>query len=155
LYSSSYERTLPFVVGARVAAIVTGDPPGLATLVLPRIEAPNVGELPEPPAHVVLHGSFNLTFSDGAALSARDSAARELLTSAPTPPTFGEALLRALADLGLERARIGWDDPLLMQEVHAGAGAGNNVDGRQAWRALRRVKSNEEIRRLEQSASVT
>jgi Xaa-Pro aminopeptidase len=155
LYASGYDRTLPFVVGAKVAAIVAGDPPGLAALVLPRIEAPSVSELPESPNTVILYGSFSFAFAAEAVLDARDRAARALLERAPPLPSFREGLFRALSELGLGQARLGWDDPALMAELSEDRPPASNVDGRKAWRWLRRVKSDEEIRLLTKSASIT
>jgi Xaa-Pro aminopeptidase len=155
IYAADYERTLLYAAGAPGAAIVTRDPPRLAALVVPRIEAGYLGERDAIPDRLVFYGDFFVHRSPTGRLTPREQRVVELLDRLGVhAPSFVAGVATALSQLGLTAATVAWDDVRVAQAIEQDHPRLRTMDGMPIWRRIRATKTEEEVRRLRRSAAI-
>lgn len=156
LYLSDFEHILPFIVSSAAYAILPRREDIEPTLIVSRTELCHLSDQPSwmPGLRNWAAGTFTVGPNQTAAPLKRfqELDAKTLKTRAPGPK---EALAKAFADLGLTKARLGFDDIRVGQryanDVLAKA---DLVDAYEIFREIRTIKSPEEIQRLQAAVQV-
>lgn len=134
------------------AAVLISPSASLGSIVLPRVSAGYA--MASAPASSTIHLYGELPVQHGTAPTKDEQALLSLLEDpGRNAPGFDEALARAIAELGLGGARIGFDDPLVADAVSSLVKGIVAVDGDRVLRTIRFVKTEEEIRRTGAAAA--
>ena len=137
------------------AAVLTGSPVKVVGLVAPRVLAGEIAALPLGDVVVALYGEFHVAHANAAALDPLESGAARLLEmGGASPRTVVEALAGVVTGLGLQRARIGLDDPLLGQRLTEALPEVAWIPAADRFQWIRLVKTQEEIGRLGAVAAI-
>lgn len=134
---------------------------GEPALIVPVMGSLALAETPTWIADVRIYGRFPIVPPAGQELAAGDAALAPWLDRAESSGyTEGiQTLVAVLRDRGLAHGRIGVDEghmtPELWQRLQAGVPGARLVPAYDLFRAIRMVKTPEEIRRLEEAAHTT
>lgn len=144
---------------ADVAAAIHRDRPAAPVIAIPRSEVDYALEAVPGLAGVVSYGTFYRELDAAAPLSEREARVRALGVDLEPRPTFLEALIGMLAELGLARGAVGYDerglDPALVEALERRLPDLSLVRAAATFRQIRMVKTAEEIERLSQAVRIT
>lgn len=156
-YLSDYftEHSYHFGPGGFAGAILPRDEQLPATLILQEWELPQLTERPTwMPQTRVLTG-FDVYAPEGVELGPTETALIEMVVEGRRTgdPNRQRLLARTLAELGLDKARLGFDEASTMNELAANElGDATLVDAANVFRRIRNVKTPDELVILRQAA---
>jgi Xaa-Pro dipeptidase len=152
-YVTGFEHPLIGSTGSPCAALLLGPEASLAAIVLPRVSAGYALAFRNAPQTIHLYGELyvqrgpkDLQDEERAVLAILDDASRNA-------PDFHSALARAVEELGLAHARIGFDDWRVAQAMSASLERLTPLPADLAFRSIRFVKTIEEVARLRAAAA--
>jgi len=154
LYLSDFETRLPFYTGTGAAAILPRDPDRPAVLVVAVAYLGHVASEPSWMPELRAFGALGVLDRSTGPLEEPELGTMALLGrhEADAAPTQAQAIADALEIAGVASGTIGVDRvPGAAEAVASGA---NWIDAREAFRATRLIKSEEEIARLRRAATV-
>lgn len=156
--SGFWSFTQPLLRTTQVYAVVPRGAPERVAVAFPVGEADMAAEVPPHAATLIPFGVFYVERGDGPV--AGDGDARLLRLGIETPPerTAAEALVAALAAAGVTAGRVGIDEVGIaadvLDRVRARLSGVSFVPAARTWRAVRAVKTPEEIARLHRAARI-
>lgn len=154
-YLSDTDTTVASTMGLDVATVLVAHPVRVAAIIAPVAIAGHLAHLASLPERVELYGSFFVAAASASQLDdVEQTTARLLRTGTRRVPSFIDAVTTVLASLGLDKASVGFDDPMIAAQVTDRLAELNSVDGEEALRVIRLVKTPEELRRLERAAAI-
>jgi len=128
------------------------------TLVIPRDELTYVGVSPASVEDIRVYGETTLQWSDEASYDAIETRVRRLMTTRPRHAGPVEALASAIADRGLQQARLGIDErgilPANLAHLRRLLPEAELVDASDLWRLIRAVKTPLELERLRRASQI-
>lgn len=140
-------------------AVLIRDRPDQVRLVTSRCDADQVRDALPPVASAVGYGTFYRERGEDAVLDEDEEALWRIAVDGPAPATALDGLVHTLRAAGLERARIAVDEegvPHGYLDALREAAPGADIRlGSEVLRWTRKVKTAEEIRRLEAVAALT
>lgn len=144
---------------ADVAAAIHRDRPAGPVVAIPRSEVDYALEAVPGLAGVVSYGTFYRELDAAAPLSEREARVRALGVDLEPRPAFLDALAAILAEAGLARGSVGYDerglDPALVPQLQARLPGLCLRPAAATFRQIRTVKTAAEIERLTQALRVT
>ncbi len=156
LYLSDFDHIIPFIVSGAAYAILPLREDIPPTLIVARGELCHLSDRPSwmPGLRTWWGGTYTVPpdANDEVSRRFKELDARTLDKRAPGPK---EALVQTLADLGLTKARLGFDDIRVGQQYRDGLLAkAKLVDAWEIFREIRTIKSPEELERLRSAIQV-
>ncbi|MER5772599.1 Xaa-Pro peptidase family protein [Streptomyces sp. NPDC001985] len=140
-------------------AVVTRDRPERLRLVTSRCDADQALDILPALDSAIGYGTFHRETGEGVRFTEEEAALRRIAVDGPAPDTALDGLVRTLRDAGLAGARIAVDEegvPHGFLQALAEAAPGADITaGAAVLRWTRKVKTPEEIRRLEAVAALT
>ena len=157
-YASGFHSPSPHVFSdMQVFALVPQDTEA-SSLVIPRDELTYVGVSPASVEDIRVYGETTLQWSDEATYDAIETRVRQLMTTRSRHTDPVEALVSAIDDRGLLRARMGLDgrgiQPAHLAHLRRLLPEAELVDASELWRSIRAVKTPPELERLRRASQI-
>ncbi|MEU7749351.1 Xaa-Pro peptidase family protein [Nonomuraea sp. NPDC049158] len=158
IYLTGYEHwPLHVFREHKVFAVVRAD--GRRALIAPRNAGEYLAMSPPDDCDLYTYGDFFVASAPFEELSTVDRALMAVRQEPPHEDTAGQALRRALRDLGVDSRRVSIDGQAMSASARSwlaeSLSAVADVDGNELMRAVRRVKTATEIERLREVATAT
>ena len=158
-YACGFHSLSPYVLGdTQVFGLVPAATPEAAALVIPRGELTYVAARPAAVEDIRVYGDTTLIWSDDRSYGGIEDDTRALMQARPVSVGPVEALVGAIGDYGLQKARIGLDErgilPENLQSLSRLLPQAELVDAFQLWRTIRAVKTPLEVERLRRAATI-
>ncbi len=156
--SGFWSFTQPLLRTAQVYAVLPRGAPDRVAVAFPVSEADMVAECPPHAARLIPFGVFYVERGDAPLDGDGDARLLQLGVEAVPEPTAADALAAALAAAGVTAGRVGIDEigiaPDVLERVRARLDRVTWLPAARTWRAVRAVKTPEEVVRLHRAARI-